>query len=399
MRRVVGICSLAMGIGVISGCSNGMTGAVFENDLLADGPVNALTGKKVNSDRNFSYSLVRSWKPDQKKPPSIDILHGLALDKLPGRVGSCLNKSPTQNSLGVTAFTPDQLTDPNPILDDRPYASLLFYSSSQGVACDIDRLYKPPKGKLFLNNEYSTVYLSNFNTGILGAEIGKTIQRFAHNQLSVSSQDPRGWNNQISEGGEPTFSYQRDRLDLIKQGKKYDISRSAGFSIGYYTYVSAGLSFRYSLVEELFSPFYYNGGSNIPAGTYAKSSALIKFLKGMQDTRGISQPDRFVFLSTRLSAFAYNALLQGQFRDSEVEYSNSGIEPFVVQTTLGLSSDLNGWCKGIALGKKCNRWFSGSDSRLTFAIHHRSSEYKSISHGREHWWGGLYWGKGFGNSI
>lgn len=236
---------------------------------------------------------------------------------------------------GVTAFTPNDLEDPAPIPFDRPYAGLAFIANQKTSA----------DGKSEVDATRSTLVL-----GILGLRVAKGVQRFLHNDLDISSQDPLGWRNQISDGGEMTALYTADRLRRVRSGASHDLTANLGYKAGYYTGLSAGLDLR---LGRLGSKFYEHSPN--PMANYNQ------MVKGR---------DLYGFLSYQATLVGYNVLLQGQFRDTPRTFSGSQVERLVHWIGTGLVYDA-GW------------------GRLTYSFNYRSQEFKGPE-AREHYWGGLY---------
>lgn len=97
-------------------------------------------------------------------------------------------------SFGLLMFTPQKLSDPAPIFDGRPYACLLFATNSEQVV---------------LARRALTAYQMSFTLGLLGTSLCKGLQTELH--ALVGAEEPRGWSNQISDGGEPTFQWSLSR--------------------------------------------------------------------------------------------------------------------------------------------------------------------------------------------
>ena len=299
----------------------------------------------LNDDRNYTMGLggtltgakfsrgilsnVRNWFDGKFKlytrssSPPIESIHGL--------------------DFGITAFTPGELEERAPIKGDRPYASLVYISSSKFKAYNDDHTIK-----------------SKFVIGILGIDIAKAVQRTLHNRAGFSNEDPLGWDNQISEGGELTALYSVERTNLwlkddIPSTLNWDISYSLQGNIGYYTDAAAGADFRFG---RIISPYYAHNAN--PLSIYNHGNCH----------RCLGQ-NNYVFISYRARLVAYNALLQGQVRDSKVTFSGSEIERLLHEAAVG-------WTFNIS-----KAW------QLTYALSYKSKEYKG-SEEREHWFGGLY---------
>ena len=98
-------------------------------------------------------------------------------------------------AIGQSMFTPSDITDPNPPLDDRPYAGFLF-------------------GSLYLSADtgqrLDTIALE---VGVTGPpSLAETMQKFIHNDLGIGD-PPKGWHTQI--GTEVAFRV------LYEQKRRY----------------------------------------------------------------------------------------------------------------------------------------------------------------------------------
>src|SRR5262249_37500878 len=90
-----------------------------------------------------------------------------------------------------TAFTPDDLNTSHPILDDRPYGSI--------VGVSVRRLTVD-------NADLAKAWSSELVLGALGLPVARNAQTWIHRRLRARSglstpYDPLGWHNQISDGG------------------------------------------------------------------------------------------------------------------------------------------------------------------------------------------------------
>ena len=83
------------------------------------------------------------------------------------------------------AFTPSDVLDPRPIQNDRPYASLLFTSN----------------GRVQVSGDRSA-WTSSLSVGLLGLPLSGELHKGVHKV--TGSDPPRGYDHQISAGGEPT---------------------------------------------------------------------------------------------------------------------------------------------------------------------------------------------------
>lgn len=194
--------------------------------------------------------------------------------------------------IGSMAFTPDDTDARMPIRDDRPYASLVFIGNTRQVHLRTRRVS----------------YLSNFTVGLIGTDIPKGIQNGLHDM--VGDAPARGWSNQISEGGEPTFLWRVQRrqthwLNGSPDGPRFELNSVFGGSVGYNTQLGAGITGRWGDFSTAGWSFIPDYASNITTGALAS-------------TPGASE--LYLWGGVHVHRQIYNALLEGQFRDSAVTF-------------------------------------------------------------------------------
>lgn len=243
--------------------------------------------------------------------------------------------------LGSVTYTPDDLADPDPIYDDRPYASLIYLSNKR---VRINR-------KNALGVE--------LQLGLLGTSISGDIQTKIHEfWRDATGKDtpvePMGWEHQISNGGEPTFRLRIANSQLwLESPGLWDITPSWDATIGYHTNISFGLSGRFGRINSAswtlpFDPI--NRGNYLPA---------------------LKSNESYAWVAYRLRLIGYDALLQGQFRESDVTYSWDDIRHVLHESGIGLT-------------------FTYQPMQFTLSVNAKSSELKSGRDNRNHYWGGLY---------
>lgn len=91
--------------------------------------------------------------------------------------------------IGANSFTPENIKSENPLPDDRPYASLLYVSGSQQR----------------VSPKHNRSLMTTLTLGVLGLNLAGNVQNESHDAAGIGK--ARGWNNQISQGGEPAFRY------------------------------------------------------------------------------------------------------------------------------------------------------------------------------------------------
>lgn len=133
--------------------------------------------------------------------------------------------------LGHQLYTPDDIRPAELLVNDRPYAALLF----AGISIFSDDQHDGWRGASGLH----------LDAGIVGpAAGGERIQRRVHE--ITNSDEPRGWRNQLRNEPFVNLAYQhRWWLQQRLGGLEFEYGPSAGFSLGnLYTYGSGGLGLR-----------------------------------------------------------------------------------------------------------------------------------------------------------
>lgn len=256
---------------------------------------------------------------------------------------------------GNTAFTPDSLNTTRPVLEDRPYSSLLFYTVSRA------QVLRSGFGK-----DLDTVIRTEFTFGILGLRISEDVQTWIHSEIrkhngKVVPYDPLGWPNQISDGGEPTFRYGASYQRLTLNEKYGDFSWKAEGNVGYYTNVALGALTR---VGRIRTPFWMFDPAPLVAVNEGRGTTGAA-------SRGRGGLEAYAFAGGRCRLVAYNALLQGQFRESVHTLTPDEIERIVFEFETGVRVGYRGW--GVT-------WVTGAG---------RSPEHR-LEEARSHYWGGIF---------
>lgn len=195
---------------------------INENDLFG------------GTDQNYTNGLQLTWlSPRNDLPSSIQ----WATDKL-----GFMAKPGADWRYGIIAgqsmFTPNDISTPDPVAGQRPYAGWLFGATSL-VADSGDRL--------------DTVEL---HAGIIGPASGaEYVQRNWHAQ--INSPDPKGWDNQLSNEPGVMLVYERKWRNMFEfgvLGLAADITPHAGFALGnVYTHGATGFTVRFG--EDLADDF------------------------------------------------------------------------------------------------------------------------------------------------
>lgn len=266
---------------------------------------------------------------------------------------------------GVTAFTPMDLRALEPIEGDRPYASLVYFNSTK-------QQLNTPQGEAGLFFLVDEVVQTSFTIGVLGLDIGEKFQAEVHRHFA-KNRIPEGWDNQISDGGELTVKYDYSKRRLIHNLSKvdfvddrsYDVSYRYKIEGGYYTGVSFGLDARYGSIGK---GFWQHDSNPLQIGN-----------KFFNESPGFSgTKDSYAWLSATVNLVAYNALLQGQFKENEYDLKGSEIERAVAELSVGYTKEIG-------------------DHSWTIAITSRTSEIDTTNEfDRNHSWGGIYYSRRIG---
>lgn len=216
--------------------------------------------------------------------------------------------------LGLQLFTPDALTEEQPIPDDRPYASLLYVASS----------------RLTQDASHRAVYQSTLTLGVLGLPVVGRFHRTVHDLLGNPL--PSGYDHQISDGGEPTLRYAFSKQRLLASGARneerpYSVRFGFGASVGYITEASAEIAFR-------------SGPERVPwwsAPPRSSDYAGQPPIQARRDdataaTRGVVYEG-----GVAVRVRAYNAFLQGQVRHSDVTFATDELNHALLEAWLGFS--------------------------------------------------------------
>jgi len=271
-----------------------------DNDLLA--------GQSTDRDYTGGLALTLSGQRVQQYPVSIDGWRaGIdELIKIPRLYQSDDFVSFHGQQFGMTLFTPDDINNVNPVYDDRPYASLFFMSNTEFTVV-------PAKNR---------AYISMLTIGLLGLSLAESVQRSLHS--ITDSTVPSGWGNQVSAGGELTVMLTYGVQDKFYASKNQQLKFEYEGNLGYITDVNAGFSWRWGKIN---SPWW---GFNPYQSKYMQQSMPI--------FSGEGKNEFYLWAGSRLNLRVYNALLQGQFRRSEVTVSSADMLRLVAEYWFGATA-------------------------------------------------------------
>lgn len=258
-----------------------------------------------------------------------------------------------------TGFTPDTLNEDDVIPDDRPYGSLV------GIA--IRKLTVEPAAQ-------NSTWASELAVGMLGLRAAENIQGRLHAYLRKKNNSPTpyaplGWSHQISDGGELTGLY-RVSYDRLLLGDNADIARKhwqlvggGEAMVGYYTNAAAVTSGRLGWFNSHYWEF------TTGAMAIATQASLVP---------DVPRYELFLFGGLRGRLVGYNALLQGQFKNSDHTVTP---ERLIAETDFGLAATVR-----VAKVNVQAVWNVGAG---------RTAEFKSTL-ARRHTWGSLMFSANWG---
>ena len=315
--------------------------AFFDNDLFAQG----------DRDQDYTGGLAVTFAGRRAKEWKLSLDPVLGWIDRMTPAGGLYDCEPYGRmhamQVGLLAFTPSDITVAGAQVDDRPYSTLLYASNSRVV----------------VTSPLAPVYQSTFTFGVLGLGLAEDIQTGLHDL--VGSEDPEGYANQISDGGEPTFLYSLARQKLLRSdfqndSSEYELKQTWQLNVGYFTDISWSISGRWGRINTPWWSF------TPERAEYASQPAPVV---GGSIKPGVRE--RYVWAGFRLRARAYNVLLQGQFRDSEVTFSSGELEHLMAEAWIGLTYQLS------------------SQARLSYVLRFQTSEIKDGPGSRNPIWGGL----------
>ena len=318
-----------------SGSSGNSWTLAVENDLFA--------GSQRDADYTGGFLFTLSGPTASSAWLSLDRVLG-AIDSLwlPNRGSDPSSKAGLQ--FGLQAWTPNDTDSSAPIYDDRPYASLISWTST----------------RMTVGSDSQPAYASSLTIGFLGANFAEEAHKGAH-KLFGSGSTPKGYDHQISDGGEPTLMYALRRQSLLAAsrvgGMSTDFKWGVGGSLGYITEATLSASGRIGR----FSTPWWSMSSENTAYFAPRGSAGDLYL-----SYGVNGKLR-----------GYNVLLQGQFRRSDVTFNTDEVEPLIGE----------GWF--------AVTWGITNSCTLSYLMRYQTADIKNGTGSRDYGSGGIYFNYGY----
>lgn len=302
----------------------------IDNDLLAGD----------NKDRDYTGGMSIAISGERARDgllsldPLLNRLDGWSYGKQGGDVYYA-------RQIGLMAFTPGDTLVREVQSDDRPYASLLFLSN----------------GTVRVDADDRGAWTSSVTIGLLGLSLSERLHGAVHEL--VGSEAPLGYDHQISAGGELTARYAlaRQKLWIADPSGRIDVKTTVQGSIGFLTETSAAISLR---VGRFDSPWW---GFAPELTDYMAAPVPTESYRGGREL--------YFFVGARVKARAYNAFLQGQFRDSEVRYTADEVEPLLAEAWIGVVTQVL------------------DQTQLSYALHYQTAELRRGPAARDSLWGAV----------
>lgn len=310
--------------------------------------VNPVADKDYNGGGSLAFSGARA-------------AHGLTLDRALGWIDRAagLNEISAGRpahvfAAGLLIFTPQDLAVHEPVIGDRPYASLFFLSN----------------GRRYVATDRLVAYDTSLTLGVLGLGAAGSVQRGLHRL--TGSTIPQGWSHQISAGGEPTVRYSLARQALLGQHLSegwsgFDSKWTLAGSVGTVTEGSIALNARWGHIG---SPWW--------AFTPEQSMYTLEPQPASPRLAADSGPELFALAGVRFKVRAYNAFLEGQFRHSDLSYSPESLNVPLGEAWAGFE------------------FRTSSGLELRYLVRWESPELRVGIASRYFWWGSFEVAKAFG---
>lgn len=301
----------------------------FDNDILAPG----------HRDQDYTYGVNWTYSGENARNAELSLKEPLTslndlIGILPKRDALHDNYS---HEFGFFGFTPKGNVFN---ADDRPYASLIYFSSS------IEQLD-------LANN---VAWKSSLTVGMLGLGFVGDVQNRVHSSVGV--EEAQDWNTQVSNGGEMTGRYVIARQQYIEGfSDSFELKSTLQASLGYLTETSWSLSIREGKVLSPWASFNPELISYGEKSTYSSNAEATN--------------EHYFWAGVTLKARFYNVFLQGQFRDSTHTYAHDELRPLIVEAWAGYTFAFK------------------SGYRVSYVLRSQSSEIKQGDGDRNLLWGGL----------
>jgi hypothetical protein len=304
----------------------------MDNDLFAGGP----------HDADYTGGLALYLTPKNQSSGYLPHRLHFALDRLLGMKADSCRRHVWQ--FGLFSLTPGTLRSNVPVLDDRPFATVTLVGTTATWNTDRENV----------------AMQSTLQVGALGWGLAETVHSALHHL--VGDERPQGYQYQISAGGEPTLRYElaRHRLlhETLARGETLQFKNTAAVSLGYLTETSVGFSARWGRIDSPWQSF----TPELSSGYLPTVAPLVAPAGGRE---------LYLFAGAQAKLRVYNALAQGQFRESVHVLRASELERLIGEAWLGV------------------HWRPAEHWQLTYTFRVQSPELRHGAARRALVWGGL----------
>jgi hypothetical protein len=254
--------------------------------------------------------------------------------------------------VGWVSFTPQDLSAEDVNVADRPYASMVFVTSA--------RQYVAPDAR--------SVRYSDLTLGLIGLPLTADVHNAVHRV--VGSPTAEGYDHQVSAGGELTARYvtggSRLRAQRLALGSRtVEAKTTWELSAGYLTEMSYAFSARLGNIDSSWWTFTPERVDYI-----AQPTPMDR-----RGSRGLSE--LYVWAGAKARLRAYNAFLQGQFRDSDHRFGASDLNHVIGELWLGITGRTSG------------------GTQLSYAVRYQTAEIREGIGSRDPVWAGVTISKSF----
>ena len=317
----------------------------------------------IATDRNYTMGIGFTWRGFGTNryflfgtPAMLDGLDWLVGKALP--LGCIADYSFT---LGFAAFTPDSIGAVEPIPDDRPYACDLFFRS----------------GRVYISQNPNWAYRTDASWGLLGNGVAEFVQTAIHSGQRVNKpngrENPLGWDNQISNRSAISLQYNILAIQNLVESREvrcagddtiqcvvnnifhppsnHHINLTYGGGLGIYNYLKLGVSAKAGRYRGRFYDT-TNDLANVSPITGIPVNLPSYMLKdrttGCGPNWNVYRFEWYFFGEADLSAWAYNAMLQGWNRSNDPQvfdrrspFSYKNVAPLTFNFNFGIGIVFN----------------------------------------------------------
>lgn len=321
----------------------------------------AFLKKSLNEDRNYTQGV--EFKASGLKTNAnwylLPLIHK-SLDKIPYL---CKGDKQSRNTLvyhhftfGFSAFTPLDIDLVDPIVDDRPYAALIYLKTT--------RDYLSKNEKWLFKTEFGLGLLGGF----AGSQLAKGFQTASHAWLLATSSEPEkerplplGWHNQLSnESGalmlqynfrayNNAFIFKEEELKIGSSDDfKIQLRPYYGFGLGrLYTFAEAGASMKIGWFKDFFDTPTNVSYNKIRQASFVALPEISPENYNPKKSWGL-----YFFSTVNANIWGYNSTLQGALLNRK---GNHYLESDQVLPNAFLQCGLGGYYGKFGLELSLNR--------------------------------------------